>query len=90
MSDRFELFFGECFIDSFYPAPKTAYRPRREKKGTQIIVFYLPVLVSPVLSVYVSILAVMKLVSQIGPIHTDILFSRIFELPLIRVHFEVD
>ena len=20
MSDRFELFFGECFIDSFYPA----------------------------------------------------------------------
>ena len=60
------------------------------KKWTQLIVFYLPVLVSPVLSVCVSILAVMKLVSQIGPIHRGILFSRIFKLPLIRVHFEVD
>ena len=30
ISDRFKLFFGECFIDSFYPTRKTAYWPRRQ------------------------------------------------------------
>ena len=28
ISDRFELSFGECFIDSFYPTRKTAYWAR--------------------------------------------------------------